>query len=174
MKPIEANAMRMKRPARFRLGRRAVAAVEFALLAPFLGLILAAAGDLGFRVWSRSCLANAVAQGAYYAFLTGPNVSTTTVTNLVKNASTLPGVTVNAMAAVACYCPTGTPAVLGSPVIPCTRACAADGTLPGGILPGKYLVITANYQLTPFIPGYTLLKTLAEKTVTETATVRLQ
>jgi Flp pilus assembly protein TadG len=164
----------MKGLASFRRGGRAVAAVEFALIAPVLMVILAGASDLGFREWSRSCLANAVAQGAYYAFRTGPNVSTTTVNTLVTNASTLAGVTVNTIAAVACYCPTGTPAVLGSPVTPCTRACPADVTLPAGILPGKYLVITATYQLTPIIPFYSILQTPTQKTITEKATVRLQ
>jgi Flp pilus assembly protein TadG len=167
----------MERLASFRRGRRAVAAVEFALLAPILMMILAGAADFGFREWSRSCLANAVAQGAYYAFLTGPTVSTTTVNSLVTNASSLAGVSVNTIAAVACYCPTGTPAVLGSAVTPCTKACPADGTLPAGILPGKYIVITASYRQTPLIPfasNNTLLKTTTQQTITETATVRLQ
>jgi hypothetical protein len=193
MKPIEASdtslsgtgmyringnekISKMKGLGSFRRSRRAVAAVEFALLAPVLGIIMAGASDFGFREWSRSCLANAVAQGAYYAFLTGPNVSTATVKTLVTNASSLAGVSVNPnpIAAVACYCPTGTPATLGSPVTPCTRACPSDSNLPAGILPGKYIVITATYHLTPFFPSYSILKTLSEQTITETATVRLQ
>jgi Flp pilus assembly protein TadG len=168
------ESMVMKILARFRHSRRAVAAVEFALLAPVLGVCLAAASDLGFREWSRSCLANAVAQGAYYAFRIGPNVSTATVKSLVQNASSLAGITATTSATVACYCPKGTPATLGPVVTVCAKACSPDGSLPAGILPGKYIVITATYQLTPFIPAYTILKTVAEQTITETATVRLQ
>jgi hypothetical protein len=41
-------------------------------------------------------------------------------------------------------------------------------------LPGKYIIITATYRLTPFFPPYSILKTLSEQTITETATVRLQ
>lgn len=169
-----AGSMVMKARAGFRPGHRAVAAVEFALLAPVLGVILAGASDLGFREWSRSCLANAVAQGAYYAFRTGTGVSTTTVTSLVQNASSLSGITAKTSATVACYCPTGTPATLGPVVTVCAKACPADGILPAGILPGKYIVITASYQLTPFLPAYSILQTVAEQTITETATVRLQ
>ena len=156
----------------FRRDRRTVAAVEFALIAPVLGITLAGASDIGFREWARSCLANAVAQGAYYAYLTGTSVSTSTVATLVQNASSLTGgASVSTIAAVACYCPTGTPATLGAAVTSCTKACPADGTLPAGILPGKYLVITASYTLTPFIPGYSVLP---NKVITESATVRLQ
>jgi hypothetical protein len=93
---------------------------------------------------------------------------------LVTNASSLAGVSVGTIAAVACYCPTGTPAVLGPPVTPCTRACPADVSLPAGILPGKYLVITATYQRTPLIPFYSILQSQAQQTITEKATVRLQ
>jgi hypothetical protein len=165
---------KMKGLRSFRRSRKAVAAVEFALLAPVLGIIMAGASDFGFREWSRSCLANAVAQGAYYAFLTGPNVSTTTVASLVQYGSSLPGASVSATATVACYCPTGTPATSGLPVTPCTRACPADSNLPAGILPGKYIVITASYRVTSLFLGYSVLKTAAKQTITETATVRLQ
>ncbi|WP_216856212.1 TadE/TadG family type IV pilus assembly protein [Acidisphaera sp. S103] len=158
----------------FRRGCRAVAAVEFALIVPVLMVILAGAADFGFREWNRSCLANAVAQGAYYAFVTGPTVSTTAVQTMVQSASSLTGVTVSPVAAVACYCPTGTPAVLGPAVTPCTKACPGDGTLPAGILPGKYLVITASYKGTSIIPAYSILQQPGGETITETAIVRLQ
>jgi hypothetical protein len=47
--------------------------------------------------------------------------------------------------------------------------------LPAGILPGKYIVISASYTLTPIIPVYSPYSPLAaQRTVTETATVRLQ
>jgi Flp pilus assembly protein TadG len=162
--------MRTQGLAALRSHRRAVAAVEFALVAPVLALVLVGAIDYGFREWSRSCLANAVAQGAYYAFLSGPNVSGTTVQTLVQNASPLTGVTVtvNPPTAAACYCPSGSPAALGPQVTSCTTACT-DGTTPG-----TYLKISATYTQTPWIPIPFYSGLNNQSTITETATVRLQ
>ena len=44
--------------------RRGVAALEFALVMPLLMTFFGGVVDLGVAVWSKSCLANAVAQGA--------------------------------------------------------------------------------------------------------------
>jgi hypothetical protein len=97
------------------------------------------ATDYGYREWSRSCLANAVAQGAYYAFLTGPTVSGTAVQVMVQKASSPSGVAVKRVPTVACYCPSGSPAALGSAVGSCTAAC------PDGTTPGTYLAMSATY-----------------------------
>jgi Flp pilus assembly protein TadG len=157
--------MTFKALAVFHHHRRAVAAVEFALTAPLLMIALAGATDYGYREWSRSCLANAVAQGAYYAFLTGPTVSGTAVQLMVQKASSLSGVAIRRVPTVACYCPSGSPAALGTPVGSCTAAC------PDGTTPGTYLAISATYTLTPFIPSYS---GLSGATITEAVTVRLQ
>ncbi len=159
-----ADAMTMRRPGAFRDNDRAVAMVEFAMIAPVLALLVAGAAVYGFREWSRSCLANAVAQGAYYAFRTGPNVSATNVQTLVQSASSLTGVSIHRITAPACYCPSGTPASLGS-VVTCGLTCT-DGTTAG-----KYLAITATYSLVSFFPSYT---GLGNQTLTESVTVRLQ
>lgn len=156
----------------FRNHRRAVAAVEFALIVPFLAIVLAVATDYGFKEWSRSCLINAVAQGAYYAFLTGPNVSVAAVQTLVQDATSLTGVAVNKRPSpvVGCYCPSGTPATIGttplSTTFPCTTPCN-DGT---GTTAAPYLVITATYTPIAIIPYYSGLS----GSISETATVRLQ
>jgi Flp pilus assembly protein TadG len=152
----------------------AIAAVEFALVAPVLLLALAAASDYGLRTWSRSCLANAVAEGAYYAFRTGTSVTSANIVTMVRNASTLRAASVSATATdpTVCYCPTGmvttpTPAAatLGT-AHSCTTNCT-DGTTPG-----NYVTITATYTLT----GYFSLGayTTRGKTIAETVTVRLK
>jgi Flp pilus assembly protein TadG len=161
--------MKMKGFAAFRNHRRAVAAVEFAIIAPFLALVLAAATDYGLREWSRSCLVNAVAQGAYYAFLTGPTVNVGNVQTLVEKASSRSGININTTTATAvgCYCPSGTPASLGAPVstvLPCTYTCS-DTTNAG-----TYLSITATYTLISLIS----YSGLAGQSLSETAIVRLQ
>jgi hypothetical protein len=127
-----------------RTASRAIAAIEFALVSPLLLLALGAASDYGLRSWSRSCLANAVAQGAYYAFRTGTAVTAANVVSLVKNASSLPGSAMGATASdpTKCYCPTTggshgdddggghtTATTLGAAVSNCANNCA-DGTAP--------------------------------------------
>ncbi|MDR3531359.1 MAG: TadE/TadG family type IV pilus assembly protein [Rhodopila sp.] len=143
---------------------RAVAALEFAITAPILALVLAGASDYGWAMWSRSCLANAVAQGAYYAFLTGTSVTAPNVQAIIQKASSLSGVPAPTVSAPACYCPNGSPATLG-PTVTCASTCA-DGSRPG-----TYLTITATYTLTSFLPT---ISGLGNRTVTDTVTVRLQ
>jgi Flp pilus assembly protein TadG len=158
--------MKLKGFAAFRNHRRAVAAVEFAIIAPALAFVLAATIDYGIMQWSRSCLVNAVEQGAYYAFLNGPTVSVANVQAVIQNASSLSGISVNKRTppVVGCYCPTQTvPATLG-PTVSCTTACW-DTTKPG-----SYLTLTATYPLISLVS----YSGLAGQTISETVIVRLQ
>ena len=148
----------------FRDARQAVAAIEFAIAAPVLLLMLAGAIDFGFREWSRSCLANAVAQGTYQAFLTGPSVTPASIKTMVQGDSSLTGVTVQQIGAPASYCPSGSPATLGTAV-------TAGSACPDGTTAGVYVTITATYTPATFLPYYS---GLGGKTLTESATVRLQ
>jgi Flp pilus assembly protein TadG len=155
------------------IGNRAIAAVEFALVAPVMLLLLGAASDYGLMTWSRSCLANAVAQGAYYAFRTGTAVTSANVVTLVRNASSLSATSITATATdpAKCYCPSGmtatTLAALGTAVASCTTS-----TCPDGSRPGHYMTITANYTLTGFFALGNL--TTAGKQISETVTVPLK
>jgi Flp pilus assembly protein TadG len=147
---------------------RATAIIEFALAAPALLYFFAAASDYGMGWWDTGCLANALAQGAYYAFLTGPTVSQTNITTLVRTASSLsiPAANITVGDPTQCYCPSGIPAALGTAVANCSTTCA-DGTAAG-----NYLKITATYTLTGFFPiaGVSLIG----KTISESVTVRLK
>jgi Flp pilus assembly protein TadG len=125
--------------------RRATAALEFGIVAPMIVTFLAAASDYGLAMWSKSCLTNAVAQGGYYAFRTGTTVTAANVQTLVQNVSSLTGVTATATNPTYCYCPSGTPAVLGS-AVSCASTCA-DGSNPG-----NYIMITGSYTLTGSFP----------------------
>lgn len=153
-----------------RADRRAVAALEFAIAAPLLALCLSAAGDYGLAMWSRSCLTNAVAQGSYYAFRTGPTVTQANVITLVQNANPLwtasgSKITATATDPSLCYCPSGTPTSLGAAVT-CGTACPA----PDGSPAGNYMKITGTYVLTKRFT----LKSLAVGSVSDTVTVRLK
>lgn len=153
---------------RLRRHTRAVAALEFAIVAPVIATFLAAAADYGLAMWSRSCLSNAVAQGAYYAFLTGTSVIPATVQTMVANVSSLGtiGITVTATATdpTLCYCPTGTPASLGSAVA-CTSKCT------DGLTAGNYVKISASAPLKTFMP---LMSLLSGKQISDTVVVRLK
>jgi Flp pilus assembly protein TadG len=136
--------------------RRGTAVLEFAITAPAVALFLAGAADYGLAEWSRSCLSNAVSQAGYYAFRQGTTVSTTNITSVVNNAfpltSSPPDPLSAAVSAVsvsyppsgttgtACYCPSGTPATLGT-AVSCTSTC------PDGTAAGYYIQIQATYTL---------------------------
>jgi len=150
--------MRFLKPAR--RNRAGTAAVEFALVAPVLLLLLGGLLEFGWAVWSDSALCNAVSQASYHAFLSGSNVSTSSLVTIAEKGSALSGVTATA-SAPACYCASGTPATR-SPAASCTTTCA-DGTSPG-----VYTTIIAQYSVPSFAPM------LPTPTITETAVVRLK
>src|SRR6185369_4201840 len=87
--------------------RRGIAAVEFAIIAPVLLMLLGGVTDFGLVVAGKSQLANGLAQGAQYALLQGPGVTAATVKTVVQNGSTRSGLTATVTATVtgpACYC----------------------------------------------------------------------
>jgi Flp pilus assembly protein TadG len=156
---------------RGRLGagdRRATAIMEFAIAAPALLYFLVAASDFGLARWRTICVANAVAQGGYYAFRAGPTVSQSAVKTLVQNASSvsIPAANITTTDPTQCYCPSLTPATLGTAQANCTTTCS-DGTSPG-----NYMTITATYNLKGFFPSLGL--TSSGKTISESVTVRLK
>jgi Flp pilus assembly protein TadG len=161
--------MNMKALASLCRHRRAVAAMEFGLALPFLAMMVAGAADFGFAQWHRSAMSNAVAQGAYYAFKNGATVVPANVQSVVQ---TTPGVTVAAIRAASCFCPSGvtatSAATLGTAV-----TCAS--TCPDGSTAGKYLTIPASYTLTSFFPLHSKYNFFGTgDVITETVVVRLQ
>jgi Flp pilus assembly protein TadG len=155
----------------FRRNRRATTALEFAILAPILTTFLAAAADYGYAVWTSSCMSNAVAEAAYYAYKTGTTVTVANVTNYVQKATCLTsgGVALAITALPAptdptkCYCPTGSPASLGA-AVSCATTCT-DGTAPG-----NYMTISAQYTL----PALPLKSLLINDILKDSVTVRLK
>jgi hypothetical protein len=155
--------------------RRGLAAVEFALVAPTLLLLLGGAIDFGLVMSGKSQLANGVAQAAQYALLQGPRVSAATLRSMVQNGSSRSGlkpVVAVAVTGPACYCASGTPMSLStsfpvlSPTYTCTGACPASAAPPGA-----YLIITASYVYQPLTPGYSQM---VNTVVSESVTARLQ
>jgi Flp pilus assembly protein TadG len=154
--------------------RRGVAAVEFALIAPILLLLLGGVADFGLLMSGKSQLANGVAQGVEYALLTGSRVSAASVQTAVQNGSARSGMSASVIVSVtgpACYCVSGQPAVLPASSTPLSSSYTCTGTCPAsGQAPGAYLIITASYAYQPLMPLYSKL---SNPTVTETVTLRL-
>jgi Flp pilus assembly protein TadG len=158
----------------FRSDQRGLAALEFALVAPILLIILGGITDFGLIMVGRSRLANGVAQGTQLALLTGAGVTASMLATSVQNGASRAGlaemVTVT-VSGPACYCVEGFPATLGSKSAlsasnTCTGTCPA---LASG--PGAFVTIVAKYTYRPLMPLYSLL---SSPTVTQTTTVRLQ
>jgi Flp pilus assembly protein TadG len=159
---------------------RASAAVEFAILAPVLGIILAGAVDLGGVVFTKFRIENAVSAGANYALVNATKISSangsdlatkisaviassgseasdtnTVIVNHGPSATHADGNTTNggtAANADSCYCPTASAGVVtwGS-AISCGTACT------GGGFAGKFISITATRDYTPFFSNYGII-----------------
>ena len=157
--------------------RRGGALVEFAVLAPVLGLVLAGAVDFGGVVLTRSQIENAVSGAANFAILNAAKVTAVDASDLGQKIAAYLGnsggvtqatVVVNggptasfsggtvstsgsASAAGACYCPTrdaGSGALSWGSAVTCGNACATGGRA------GKFIVVSASRNYTPLFAGY--------------------
>jgi Flp pilus assembly protein TadG len=147
----------------FRRARRGSAAVEVALGAPVMLLLLGNLADYGLMLRRHAQLASGVANAAQYAAMTGASVSASTLQSVANASSWLPGAASTAVAA-SCYCPSGTPAALG-PTVSCETPCG------GGTSPQRYVTVSATYVHTPIMPGPT---GLTATTLSSSATVMVR
>ena len=143
---------------------RAAAAVEFVLCTPLLILLLGGAHDFGLAQYSRATLANAVAAGAEYAYLTGQAVTSANIQNVVIKTSFLTSANLTVtVTGPTSYCVTGT-----GP----TKSAAAYGSVcSDGSTAGLYVVITATYTNNGIMSGF---MSAASYALTESATVMLK
>ena len=149
----------------------ATAALEFALATPLLVCMLGGAADLGLAQFYRANLANAVAAGSEYAFLTAQTGGTTAVTaanikTVVTDTMFLPAggaasltITVTGPNS---YCVTGTG--------PTMSAATFGSTCSDGSTAGTYVIVSASYKVTGLMNGFMGALT---QTMTESATARL-
>jgi Flp pilus assembly protein TadG len=147
---------RHRRP--FRGNRRGTAAIEFAIACPTVLIMFGGLADFGLALWDKTMLANAVAQGGYYAAVTGTSVSATTVKTLVQGASKLSSVSAT-VSGPACYCITGSPLALAAAT--CNSTCTDTTTA------GYFVQIRATYTYNSLLPFYSKLNnpTLVEQTI---------
>jgi len=128
----------MPRPMRSRaLNASGVAAVELALIAPVIGLMLAGAIDLGMGLYAALEVRGAAEAGGQYVALQGFDASA--ASQAVTNATSLSGVTATPAPTQICGCP-GT---AGISTISCSSSC------PDGTSPGTYARIHASVSYSP-------------------------
>jgi Flp pilus assembly protein TadG len=174
--------------------RRGAAAVEFAVIAPILCLLLAGAVDFGGAIYTTLKLEAAVSAGANYAQVNALNVGSADGAALAANIANIvmasdgasyaddvvvvnngPSATViNGGAssggaparADACYCPTGSGAgaIVWGAAIACGAAC------PSGGVAGKFVTIGASRRYSPIFSSYGLVqnRTIGASAVVET------
>jgi Flp pilus assembly protein TadG len=150
---------------RFRRARRAVAAVEFALVSPMLLAVIGGLADFGLALADQSRLASAVAQGAQYAYLNPTTVTWSEIQTIVVATASLSGLTTNNVSVKG-------PMFLcvNSGTQPPTSALVTT-TCSDGTNAGSYVEISASYVYTALMPGYSHL---VSPTLTEALTARIQ
>lgn len=142
---------------------RGYAAIEFALIFPVILALIGGVTDFGLYILARSRLADAVAYGTQYAFLSGTaagaNASINAAVTKVARA-TLTTATVS-VTGPACYCTSGT-----NPPTLATQNCGTNCPITLA-LPGQYVIIQGSYVYAPIFPTTTayLSNTMYENSV---------
>jgi Flp pilus assembly protein TadG len=153
-----------------------VSAVEFALVAPILCLILAVTIDFGSLVFTRIGLTQAVSASANYAMVHSSGATSTNGAALANSlAAIIPSnldatITVNngptaqrtngalslsgtASYADLCYLPTGS-----APAVTWGKAMTCGTVVLGGGLAGKFVIISASRSYTPLFGNYNIVQ----------------
>jgi Flp pilus assembly protein TadG len=159
-----------------RLCRSGVAIVEFAIVAPFLVLLLLPLVDLGMGFYVKTQLMTAAEAGAQYAFVhgwSGTNSTTqTSILSAVSSAMSLTGIQSTPAPVLACGCANGTTITYSSPGGAFTQAsCATQTACTGGQKPAAYVTVNTQVDYAPLF-GYWLFGGTA--TLTAGSTVRVQ
>jgi Flp pilus assembly protein TadG len=142
------------------LGRdvRGVIAVEFAIIAPVLLLVMICTIDLGMGIYRQMQVESAAQAGAEYAIAHGFSAS---IPNAVVNATSFSGITASPAPAQFCGCA----ATSGVTSASCGSTC------PGGAAAGTYVTVSAQGSYNTILPYPLLPNTF---TFASQSTVRIQ
>ncbi len=143
-----------------RRARNGLAALEFALVAPVLLLMMTGAYDIGMAQWHRMQVTNAARAGAAFAGTHEWNAAA--ITQSVTEATDYPSITADPAPEKYCGCPNVTLGIV---------ATACGGTCPTGGPVGTYVKVSARASY-PFVLGYPGLP--SPIVLTSTAIVRTQ
>ena len=140
-------------------GERGIVAVEFAVMAPILVLVIICVADLGIGIYRQMQVQNAAQAGAQYAISHGFVVGS--ISSAVGAATNMPGIAASPAPNQFCGCPSNT----GIATTDCNSSCS------GGILPGTYVTVSAQGGYDTILP-YPLLPD--HFNLTAQSTVRIQ
>jgi uncharacterized membrane protein len=143
--------------------RNGTAAIEFALLAPLLLILLTGIVEIGMAVFQDIQVQAAAEAGALYAAKYGSN-DLTAIALAVTNATGTSGITAAPAPQVFCGCPTASG--ITSQGADCSTVC------PDAKPPGKYVTISATITRTELLTPYISLGLPA--TFTGSSVVRVQ
>ncbi|TCS64019.1 TadE/TadG family type IV pilus assembly protein [Varunaivibrio sulfuroxidans] len=128
-----------------------VSAIEFALIAPVLMILMLGMFDYAVLIFHKMELVGAVRSGAQYALI--DSSATTAIAQTVINSTNLPANTLSVTVTNFCECPDGSSLVCGG-------TCAAGNV-------HYYTRVAGSYDYTPiFLPG--------PITLSDTTTIRTQ
>ena len=140
-------------------GRRGNAAIEFAVLAAPMVLMLVGAADYGAATYAKMQVQHAAQAGAEYAMKYG--FSSTNIATAVTSATALSGVSATPAPAQSCGCASGTTVTAAT----CGTTCAS------GAAAGSYVTVSAQGSYTTIIPYPGIANTLS---LSASSTVRIQ
>ena len=138
---------------------RGVAAIELAIIAPILALLMVCTIDLGLGIYCDMRVQNAAQAGAQYAV--GNGFDANAISNAVLSATNSPGLAASPAPSQFCGCATNGGITSAS----CSSTCV------GGSLPASYARVSAQNTYTTLLP-YPLLP--RSFTFTAQSTVKLQ
>jgi Flp pilus assembly protein TadG len=140
-------------------GTRGVAAIEFAVVASVLVLLMICVVDIGMGFYRKMQLQNAAQVGAQYAMRHG--FSASSITTAVIAASTFPDISVSPAPSQYCGCPSSTSIATAD----CSSTCA-DGSTPA-----TYVSVSAQGTYNTILTYPMIPKSFA---FTAQSTVRVQ
>ena len=116
------------------------AAIEMALIAPVLVLLLVGIADFGMAVYRKMQVQHAAQAGAEYAMVHG--FSSAAITNSIAAATAMTGITASPAPAQSCGCVSGTTVTTAT----CGTNCAT------GAAAGTYVTVSTQGSYTTIIP----------------------
>jgi Flp pilus assembly protein TadG len=139
-------------------GITGISAVEFAMIAPVIALMMVATIDLGIGFYRRMQVQNAAQAGVGFAMVHG--FASNSIANAIVTTTNFSGVAATPAPAQFCACPSSTG------LTPST--CDVTAKCPGGSAPGTYVTAAAEGTYTPLFQYPMLsrdLKFTAQSTV---------
>lgn len=136
------SAARRLRRLRLAAASEGLAAIEFALVAPLLLLLVTGAFDFGRGLWYQQQVASAAQAGAVYAAAQGWNATAANIDSAITTATSL-AVSASPAPAWICGCPGASTGIMS---ISCGSAC------PDGSSPAHYVTVSAQASYSPLLP----------------------